>query len=93
MSKLLYWSLDDGPFHRDPMIAWKGEALSDEGLAQVLRGQTALWAKCHETEAYANNPGVRVLRAAPPVAQQCQACRAAKAPPAIAAILSKRGKP
>jgi len=93
MSNLLYWSKDGEPYHRDPMTAWKDEPLSDEGLEQVLRGQTALWAKCHETEAYANNPGVRVLRAAPPVAKQCKACRAAEAPPAIAAILRERGKP
>lgn len=77
--KPLWWRVGKGKWHEDPLTDHNGHPLSEEGLGRVLRGDSPLCSYCHRLQVYADRRSVQTRRTAPPVADQCKRCRAAKA--------------
>jgi len=78
-AKPLLWRAGDGPFHWDPLTYAGGEVVTEDLVQNcILRATWSLNSYCGMT-AVVGDVGVEVRRTAPPVAQQCQWCRAAKA--------------
>lgn len=73
--KSLWWRRGDEEWHEDP---------AEEDYEGLVRGDYPLWCRCdyrssRPIQAFATEGDVKTRRTAPPVAQQCAKCRAAKA--------------
>ena len=80
--KSLWWRVEKGKWHEDPQTDAEGILLSAEEVDEVASGDWWFESYCGMwmNQIYsANQSDVSVRRSAPPVADQCAKCRAAKA--------------
>ena len=77
--KPLWWRVGKGKWHEDPLTyQLSREPMPPKYVQYILDRQWLLWSLCNTVYGGVTNP-VIIRRSAPPVAQQCKRCRAAKA--------------
>ena len=72
--KPLWWRVGKGKWHEDPLLTKRGRPFTEEEIVGFARCSWNALGYCGKIALY-----YETRRTAPPVAQQCQHCRAAKA--------------
>ena len=82
-AKPLWWRVGNGKWHEDPLtVALEDPTPRTAGqVNEILRGEELIVSRHpHINEGHlVGEHGLHIRRTGPPVAQQCQHCRAAKA--------------